>query len=140
MIMKGHYHLTFIIEEDRRMSEYKEYTASELMLHKLEFQKHIEALTGRIGRCETRDLEKVSLLDNVKLRLTGALMEYARKHYQALEVNFEDTVRKVAWSINLRDRSAIVMTTSVGYFTFAAPGYEVIKLKDEPSYSWNKRY
>lgn len=122
------------------MSEYKQYTATELMMHKLAFQQHIEALAGLIGRCETRDLEKVSLLDNVKLKLTGALMEYARKHYQALEPVFEDTIRKVSWSINLRDRKAIVMTTSVGHFTFAAEGYEVIKLKDEPSYSWCKRY
>jgi hypothetical protein len=122
------------------MSEYKEYTATELMMHKLAFQQHIEALTARIGRCETRDLEKVSLLDNVKLKLTGTLMEYARKHYQALDVEFEDTVRKVSWGINVRDRSAIRMSTSVGYFTFAAPGHEVIKLKDEPMYAWHKRY
>jgi hypothetical protein len=108
--------------------------------HQKRFQELIEDLTGRIGRCETRDLEQVSLLDPIKTRMVGNIMEYARKHWEALAPSYEDKVRKVSWNIEPRDKSAIVLSSSVGRFTFAAAGHEVIQLKDSPYFNFSRHY
>jgi hypothetical protein len=89
-----------------------------------QFEALIVVLTGRIGRCPTRNLDTVSLLDPVKLKATGAIMEYGRKHHASLGASYENTTSKVEWSIDARDPAAIKVQTSVGFFEFATAGHE----------------
>lgn len=107
--------------EDQEMSE-PTITASEM--HQKRFQLLIEDLTGRVGRCVTRDLDQISLLDPVKLRMVGALTEYVRKHWAELPQQFEDAIRKVQWEIRGNAYDHVLVMTSVGAFKFPKEGHE----------------
>ncbi|MND14800.1 hypothetical protein D3C81_226210 [compost metagenome] len=99
-------------------------TATEVAVHQKRFQQLIEDLTGRIGRCVTRDLDKASLLDTTKLRMIGALTEYARKYWEVLPKSHEDKTRLVQWEIHPA-HDKIRVLTSVGAFVMVKEGHEV---------------
>ena len=109
------------LSEDLEMTE-PQYSASEL--HQKRFQSLIEDLTGRVGRCVTRDLDQISLLDRTKLRMVGAITEYANKHWAELPVHFEDAARKVQWEIRGNAYDHVLVMTSVGAFKFPKAGHE----------------
>ncbi len=94
-------------------------------LHTVRFKKLIEDLTGRVGRCNSRDLDRASLLDPVKLKMIGAIQEYARKHATELPQSYKDDVRLVSWEIQDKT-NCIEVFTSVGSFVLYKPGYENI--------------
>lgn len=102
-------------------------------LHTARFKKLIEDLTGRVGRCETRDLDRASLLDTVKLKMIGAIQEYARKHAAELPQTYKDDVRLVSWEIHDKT-NCIEVFTSVGGFVLYKAGYE--KIVHDPN--WHK--
>lgn len=99
----------------------------------------ISTLTGRVGRCSERDLDQTSLLDTVKLKAVGAIMECVRKHFQSLPTEYACKVSKVSWSIDARDLSNVKVCTSVGLFKFAAEGHDV-RCQKAQSYSYHGRY
>lgn len=102
-------------------------------LHTARFKKLIEDLTGRVGRCETRDLDRASLLDTVKLKMIGTIQEYARKHAAELPQTYKDDVRLVSWEIHDKT-NCIEVFTSVGGFVLYKAGYE--KIVHDPN--WHK--
>ncbi|MCO6704892.1 hypothetical protein [Streptomyces sp. CHB9.2] len=100
-------------------------TLDPTLLHQKRFQKLIEDLTGRVGRCLSRDLDQASLLDPVKTKMIGAIQEYARKHALDLPQQFKDETRLVTWEIqNLTNCYKVF--TSVGHFVLYKEGYENI--------------
>ena len=110
------------------------------MVNALQFQfaTLIAALTSRVGRCETRDLDQTSLSDTAKLKAVGAIMEHARKHYASLPNTFTHPISKVTWEIDARDPRSITVATSVGHFKFAAEGEDVRCAKSQPYYYYGR--
>lgn len=106
-------------------------------LHQKRFQKLIEDLTGRVGRCASRDLDQASLLDPVKLRMIGAIQEYVRKNVAELPKTYQDATRLVTWEINDKV-NCIEVTTSVGYCVLYKEGYE--KIVHDPNWYKFRRH
>jgi len=105
------------------MSEPK-YTGTEVELYTKQFGQRLEALTGRIGRCVSRDLDQTSLLDTTKLKMIGSIIEFARSNWEALPPAHRDPVRLYEWEIR-HDSTSVQVFTSVGSFKFQKPGHEV---------------
>lgn len=102
-----------------------------MTVHTTTFHNLISSLTGRVGRCDTRDLDQTSLLDTVKLKAVGAIMEYARKHHEDLPTEYSHPVSKVSWKINARDSRNIVVHTSAGFFVFGTATHDPKALKNQ---------
>jgi hypothetical protein len=94
-------------------------------LHTVRFKKLIEDLTGRVGRCISRDLDQASLLDPIKLKMIGAIQEYARQHAASLPAQYLDETRLVSWEIQDKYNCTEVFT-SVGKFVLYKQGHENI--------------